>query len=405
MLKVLAKNTVVALLLALLSSQIVCAESKLYQYDGNMPFVKMMLSMMVAMGMLDRLPSNMGYGGRNNYGNNYGNRYGQLNSPWSRYSNPYARALAMRGINPGYLNSGYGNNPFSRSPWLQSPWSQSAFNNTNPGSISPVWGSPSWGVMPYDNYSYDDYSVYGRRGRQPYWSSVDLDGWVNEPWEKSAWNPKAETTELPVQQPQNNPPVVQNFYNVPGNVSGNAAPKSAGGMPGSAADSRGGYSQQERRQGNYNVNNNSPLARLARPGGPAARQPPQQANRPPATRSGKQSPLRKQLKPYYREKPCITEFCGLKKPNLNGLWVAENGEMLGINNHRYLWSDPSERYLSGEMQIQNEYLLANVDGHDQLLRFKYKFAGNHLLTLRPDGTVREFVRMPINQYGNSTGGY
>jgi hypothetical protein len=56
------------------------------------------------------------------------------------------------------------------------------------------------------------------------------------------------------------------------------------------------------------------------------------------------------------------------------------------------------------MKVQNEYLLASVDGHETLMRFKYKIAGNHLLTLRPDGTMREFIRIPVNQYRNYYGG-
>ena len=74
--------------------------------------------------------------------------------------------------------------------------------------------------------------------------------------------------------------------------------------------------------------------------------------------------------------------------------------MLGINNHRYLWSDGSSRYLTGQVKIQNEYLTANVDDHEQILRFKYKLAGNHLLTMQPDGTIREFVKMSRSQYQN-----
>lgn len=83
---------------------------------------------------------------------------------------------------------------------------------------------------------------------------------------------------------------------------------------------------------------------------------------------------------------------------MNGLWMAENGEMLGINDDRYLWSDGHSRYLSGQIKVQNEYLLTSVDDDDALMRFKYKLAGNHLITLRPDGTTSEFVRIPMNRY-------
>jgi len=80
--------------------------------------------------------------------------------------------------------------------------------------------------------------------------------------------------------------------------------------------------------------------------------------------------------------------------------MAENGEMLGVKNKRYLWGDSNERYLSGQILIQNEYLLTSVDGHEKTMRFKYKLAGNHLLTMKADGTIREFVRIPVRRTGN-----
>ena len=57
-----------------------------------------------------------------------------------------------------------------------------------------------------------------------------------------------------------------------------------------------------------------------------------QAERRPGAKSKKRSPLHKKA----RQKPCVTDFCGLKKPDVNGLWVAQDGEMLGINGDRYL---------------------------------------------------------------------
>ena len=130
------------------------------------------------------------------------------------------------------------------------------------------------------------------------------------------------------------------------------------------------------------------------------------AQQPRAQQSRTQQPRTQQPRREIRQKPCITEFCGLKKPNLKGLWVAQNGELLGINNQKFLWSDGTERYLTGEIKIQNEYLLARVEGREQLMRFKYKLAGDHLLTMQPDGVIREFIRMSPEQYYNqSYGGY
>ena len=128
------KIVIAALLLMFLSSQVVRAEVKLYQYDGKLPFVQMMLNMMVAMGILDRLPANGRYG-----------MAGYPSSSWGGLSNPYARALAMRGFSPGSsLLNGYGNNPFMRSPWLQSPWSSSAIDGVDWGSGGKLCALTLW---------------------------------------------------------------------------------------------------------------------------------------------------------------------------------------------------------------------------------------------------------------------
>jgi len=341
MLKALFKTIIFALLLTVLAGQTASADNRLYRYNGNMPFVKMMLGMMEAMGIIDKVPAYGGYGlngypgspwlGQNNlYSNNLYSRY-----LYSR--NPYLRALALQG-----LSRGNANDPFIRSPWLHSPWTQAA-----PGTASPLWGSPGWGVLPQHNYS-----PYGSR-----WSAYDLSGWVDEPWETSVWNPDAED-EASTKSSQPTVPLVQNFYNVIDKA------------------------QQ---------NNQSPLRKLK----PAERS--RSAPEQSTATAKKRSPLHKRIK----QKPCVTDFCGLKKPDLNGLWVAQDGEMLGINNDRYLWTDGTSRYLSGRIKVQNEYLLTSVDDHEGLIRFKYKLAGDYLLTLRPDGTMREFARMPVNQFRNN----
>jgi len=198
---------------------------------------------------------------------------------------------------------------------------------------------------------------------------------VNEPVEQAQSAPAQQTV-----------PLVQNFnYSVPPNTTNQTSqvPRPQMAVP-----------QRRPPQMRPQQQQRSPLAKLAPPAKPVNRQARQQ-NAQQMNQQRKPSPLRKQLK----QKPCVTEFCGLKKPNLNGLWVAQNGEMLGVKNHRYLWSDSNSRYLTGQLKIQNEYLLASVDGYDdKLMRFKYKLAGNHLLTMQPDGKTREFVRVPANEY-------
>ncbi|MCK4704465.1 MAG: hypothetical protein KAT90_03200, partial [Gammaproteobacteria bacterium] len=104
------------LLLMFSSSQMVSAGPKLYKYDGKMPFVQMMLSMMVAMGIIDRYPTN--------------GRYGLSSSPYSRFNNPY----------------------------MSSPWSRTGLND--PSYDAPLWGNPSWGVLPMESYTQNYYAPY-----------------------------------------------------------------------------------------------------------------------------------------------------------------------------------------------------------------------------------------------------
>ena len=409
-LRSLPKLSFAGILMMLSVSQPASGEIKLYQYDGKLPFAQMMLNMMVAMGVLDRIPTHGPYAG-----------YGLHTYPgasWSSYSNPYTRALALRGIYPGYsylgssylrnlygnsayLRSLYGNNynlnnPFIRSPWLQSPWSMSAFDSSP--YASSLWSNPNWGVLPYDSTSPYDV-VNGTMWDEPIWSRSEIDRWVNEPWsddswETSSWNPDADrnrATGKPQAAVNQTAPLIQNFnYGTPPDLH---------------------QGVQDSRQGGQRSYSRSPLSKLAPPVYQSRPQQPATTDRKPS----RLSPLHKRMGQDYSEvyapppkkkkssqqrypgPACVTEFCGLMKPDLDGLWVAQNGEMLGIKDDRYLWSDGHSRYLTGHMKIQNEYLLANVDGHDQLMRFKYKLAGNHLMTLQPNGTVQEFARIPVSQ--------
>jgi hypothetical protein len=448
-----SKSVLFVLLLTLMAGQHVYADRKLYSSGNNQPFIRMMLSMMDAMGMVDRVPGNGLYGG--GYGNNF-------LSPMSNFSNPYTRALALRGIYPGtsslygnpYSNNFPGANPFTSSPWLQSPWLNSADGLYGSPYASPLWGSPDWGVLPAEKYSPG--SSYGQL-----WSETDLDGWVDEPWETSEWNPDAEkqaNTSQPTrtyqqsrsQLVQPNVPLIQNF-----NIT---IPDTSQSSSRQDSETGNGHGQREVQQypDEYN-NSRSPLARLYQQG-----QPRQQPNSAPMMQQRKPSPLQKRVlqqqdnqqsrlpqprtqqprpqQPWLqqpgpqqsgpqhpgaqqtwarpqpqqsplprnqvRERPCISEFCGLKKPNLNGLWVAQDGEMLGISGDKFLWADANERYLTGLLKIENEYLLASVEGSDRLMRFKYKIAGDHLLTMQPNGTIREFIRTtPGELYGGYYSGY
>ena len=134
-LKTLTRTTFFALILVVSGSQLAYGETRVYQYDGKLPFVQMMLNMMTAMGILDRLPGN-GYNG------NFG-RSSYPSSTWSRYNRSY-------------------------------------------DAPDSLWGNPNWGVLPYESYSQNNYSSNGL-----YRSRDDANGWVNDSWEASDWNTQA----------------------------------------------------------------------------------------------------------------------------------------------------------------------------------------------------------------------
>ena len=451
MLRALTKTVMFALLLTALSSTVSRAEVKIYQYDGKLPFVQMMLNMIVAMGVLDRIPGHVVYG-NGPYG--YGSR--------SSLSNPYLRALALRGYPVSGLtgNSLYGRSlglgsPWNSTPWMSSPWTGYSFPYGRgfgspwtgswldsdsvwgdsfgwPGSYAypgaygygpysgvddwdraALWASPTWGVLPVDDTALGDVPEGSP------WKSDDLQAWVNEPWSEidpADWSQPASRpgkgppmAALPQPAPQQSPqqPIVLNNIITTGPADAPAQPGPAQ-VPAPAPAEAPGVQ--------------SPLAKLGAPAAVNQRQPEaaEEASRLQASPLYKYSEqaqkyvlanprdeqeyesqlqYKKVMPPSMaRRKPqddrlCVTEHCGLRKPDINGLWVSQDGEMLGVRSGRYLWTDGISRYLTGHIKVTNEYLLTNVEGYDAIMRFKYKLANDNLLTMQEDGTIREFVRV------------
>lgn len=226
---------------------------------------------------------------------------------------------------------------YGASRYSNSPWSRSFLRGN--GRNDGGWGDNGLGGRLWD----DD------KWGAPTWGvlppeSYALNDGLNQSWENSPWNPQRQTART------------ENAYNEYNISTGDPSPPARVGQP-----------YQPRRQ-------------------PSAKQTPRQSNN--------------LLNSEMKQKPCVTDSCGLKKPDLNGLWVSKEGEMLGIKYNSYLWSDGDSRYLTGRMKVQNKHLLTSIDGSPRLVRFEYKHSGNHLLTRDPDGKVREFMRMSAAQYYN-----
>jgi len=92
---------------------------------------------------------------------------------------------------------------------------------------------------------------------------------------------------------------------------------------------------------------------------------------------------------------CVGGSCLSQRHNsLNGLWINEAGEMLGIRGDQFLWTDGRDRHMSGLMNISEDHVVANVDGSNQQISYDYKVQGNKLLTKDSNGVIRSFRRYP-----------
>ena len=90
-------------------------------------------------------------------------------------------------------------------------------------------------------------------------------------------------------------------------------------------------------------------------------------------------------------------YRGNKIALLNGLWITEYGEMLGIKDRQFLWSDGNEHYLAGQLHAQDDVLSLRVQENGLVTHYQYRIDQNNLQTRDQDGVVRSFVKVPINQ--------
>jgi hypothetical protein len=94
-----------------------------------------------------------------------------------------------------------------------------------------------------------------------------------------------------------------------------------------------------------------------------------------------------------RRSTCVSGSCLSQRNNsLNGLWVGEDGEMLGIKNDQFLWTDGHDQHMTGLMNISEDHVEANIDGSDRQISYDYRVQGNELLTKDASGVIRRFLR-------------
>jgi hypothetical protein len=80
---------------------------------------------------------------------------------------------------------------------------------------------------------------------------------------------------------------------------------------------------------------------------------------------------------------------------LNGLWMTPHGEMLGIKNQQFLWSDGRSRYLTGQIRIRENAFSLKVKGSDMVMSYQYMLDKDRLQTRDSKGVVRSFIKAPM----------
>lgn len=102
----------------------------------------------------------------------------------------------------------------------------------------------------------------------------------------------------------------------------------------------------------------------------------------------------------YYDDDCYDGYCGggySRRRNLDGLWVAGNGELLGLRDQRFLWSDGNTEYTTGIIERTPRLIRAYIDDSDRQIVYRYKLIGHEMLTIDATGTLRIFRRVPVNQ--------
>jgi len=97
--------------------------------------------------------------------------------------------------------------------------------------------------------------------------------------------------------------------------------------------------------------------------------------------------------------PCTNPSCinPFQAERLNGVWLSRQGEMLGIKNRQFLWSDGYSRYLNGQIKVNPQAFTLKTTANVPPVSYQYQLNGNRLQTRDTNGIVRQFVRVPMNR--------
>ena len=329
------------------------ARLKYYRYNDNIPMVEMSLNMMVAMGVLEPIPSRLVYDG-NPYNRLVSDRAGR----YSRASYNYPRS----GLSSRYRYNDYWDEPvrpyrrYSRSRYGYEPdlWDHSWADHWDaPRNTS--WGR--WNSPRYSSWDSPWYSNWGSRGAYSPWTSQ----WDN-PWYRSGVNPWSNQWTMPWSSPygySNSWPIMPGYSSIPL-------------LPNELLDDSWRNTmpyQFEEPASQINGNN-------------GARGQKTSWSSRPSRYTYKRISQRGRSNTNYRR--------------LNGLWIDNNGEMLGIRDNQFLWYD-NNRYAKGQLIKSPTMMEARISENRTVVRFRYKLKGNEMVIMSRDGKMRSFSRMPMIQ--------
>jgi len=98
----------------------------------------------------------------------------------------------------------------------------------------------------------------------------------------------------------------------------------------------------------------------------------------------------------HQQSPCEGDNCVKNNPvQLNGLWLTPHGEMLGIKNQQFLWSDGASRYLIGYVKAREDVFSLKVKSNGMVINYQYKLDNNRLQTRDSKGVIRSFIKAPM----------
>jgi hypothetical protein len=79
---------------------------------------------------------------------------------------------------------------------------------------------------------------------------------------------------------------------------------------------------------------------------------------------------------------------------LNGIWQGAGGDLIAIYGSRFLWTDQYHRSLSGQLQIQGDYLIMRIARSNAVYTFQIQQTANGgFIAMDRSGKIMRFRRL------------